>query len=126
MTVSRIDHFVLTVSDIEQTCAFYSQIDGVEVLTFGPDRTALKVGTQKINLHEADAEIEPRASNPTVGGGDFCLITSKPVSILKTELASAGVTIERGPVPRTGTRNKLRSIYLRDPDGNLVELANEV
>ncbi|MGM0604653.1 MAG: VOC family protein [Halobacteriota archaeon] len=130
MTVDRIDHFVLTVADPERTCAFYEQIEGIEAETFGDSRRevryALRFGSQKINLHEAGDELDPHAAEPTVGGGDFCLITSKPVSRVKADLEAKGVDVEIGPTPRTGARSDLRSIYLRDPDGNLVELANEV
>lgn len=126
MVINRLDHFVLTVSDIDRTLAFYDRFAGITPITFGNDRHALLIGNQKINLHEAGDEITPRAAEPSVGGGDFCLVTATPVSELKRDLEAEGIEVELGPVDRTGARSDLRSIYLRDPDGNLLEVANEV
>lgn len=127
--IASIDHFVLTVADIEATCAFYERTLGMQVERFrpangGPERVALKFGSQKINLHRAGAEFKPHARTPVAGSGDFCLIAATPMAKIVAHLESCGVTVEQGPVPRTGAVARLTSIYFRDPDGNLVEVAN--
>jgi catechol 2,3-dioxygenase-like lactoylglutathione lyase family enzyme len=123
-TVARLDHLVLTVTDIEASCAFYAKVMGMRVVTFGPDqRKALAFGRQKINLHQSGHEFAPKAAHPTVGSGDFCLITETPLDAVAKHLASCGVAIEEGPVARTGAEGSIRSIYFRDPDNNLVEIA---
>lgn len=121
--LERIDHLVLTVADVSATCAFYQRL-GMQVVRFGEGRTALAFGGAKINLHEAGRELEPRARSPVPGSADFCLIAAAPVAEIAARLVDAGVTVEAGPVPRTGATGPLLSIYVRDPDGNLVELAN--
>ena len=122
----RIDHIVLTVESIEATCAFYSTVLGLEVVTFDDDRRALQIGEQKVNLHEAGHELEPKARRPTPGSGDVCLVTEEPLADVVQRVGRLGVPIELGPVRRTGARGRLSSIYVRDPDGNLVEIANEL
>lgn len=124
MQIDRIDHFVLTVRDIAATCAFYTTALGMTVETFGEGRTALRFGRQKINLHEAGREFEPKADRPTPGGGDFCLITTTPLAEVVRHLESAGIAIEEMPSRRTGATGPITSIYLRDPDRNLVEVSN--
>lgn len=125
MPVTGLDHFVLTVGDIDRTREFYGAVDGVEVQTFGREgRTALHVGDQKVNLHERGEEFSPRARRATVGAGDFCLVTTTPVEKLAEEFAERGVDLVEGPVRKTGARGPMTSIYVRDPDGNLVEFSN--
>ena len=124
MKVVGIDHFVLTVRDVEMTCDFYARVLGVEVEEFEDGRRALKFGQQKINLHQAGREFEPKAETPTPGSGDFCLITDVPLERIVEHLGACGVEIVEGPVPRTGATGRLESVYFRDPDGNLVELSN--
>ncbi|MBI3637372.1 MAG: nuclear transport factor 2 family protein [Candidatus Rokubacteria bacterium] len=124
--IDGLDHLVLTVRSIAATCDFYRRALGMEVVTFGEGRTALRFGDQKINLHEAGRERDPRAAKPTPGSGDLCLRTRTPVADWAKRLSAAGVAIELGPVPRTGARGALESIYLRDPDDNLIEISNEV
>ncbi|HEY5208709.1 MAG TPA: VOC family protein [Stellaceae bacterium] len=126
MHIDRIDHFVLTVADVEATCEFYRTALGMTVLTFADGRKALGFGDQKINLHQRGHEFEPKAQAPTPGSGDFCLTTGEPLAEVIAHLARHGVAVELGPVARTGARAGLRSIYFRDPDGNLVEVSNEV
>lgn len=121
--IAALDHFVLTVASIEETCAFYRDALGMEAVTFGSGRKALLCGGQKINLHEAGREFEPKAHKPTPGAGDFCLVTEEDLGALAQRLGSLGIAIEEGPVARTGARGPITSIYLRDPDGNLVEVA---
>ncbi len=123
--VSRIDHFVLTVASVEATCAFYEKALGLHIVTFGEGRTALSFGEQKINLHQQGAEFVPHARTIAPGSGDFCLTTTVPLDQIIAHLGAAGVVIEEGPVPKTGARAKLTSVYFRDPDGNLVEVSNE-
>jgi catechol 2,3-dioxygenase-like lactoylglutathione lyase family enzyme len=126
MQIDRIDHFVLTVRDIEATCAFYTRVLGMQVVTFAGGRKALQFGQQKINLHQAGKEFEPKAISPTPGSGDFCLITQTPLQEVIAHIRSCGIEIVEGPVPKTGAIGTLNSVYLRDPDGNLVEIANYV
>ena len=124
MHIDRLDHFVLTVADVEATCAFYQRVLGLAVVSFGHGRKALAFGQQKINLHQHGREFEPKAQRPTPGAADFCLITSVPLAAVAAHLAAQGVTSIEGPVPRTGATGSIVSIYFRDPDGNLVEVAN--
>ncbi|MCW2238396.1 VOC family protein [Azospirillum canadense] len=124
--IARIDHFVLTVASIDRTCDFYQKVLGMGVVTFGAGRKALSFGGQKINLHEVGKEFEPKAQRPTAGSGDFCLITETPLEDVVAHLAAQGVAVEEGPVPRTGATGPIRSVYFRDPDGNLVEVSNYV
>jgi catechol 2,3-dioxygenase-like lactoylglutathione lyase family enzyme len=124
MNISRIDHLVLTVQDIQQTCEFYTNILGMEVVTFGENRKALKFGQQKLNLHQVGHEFEPKAKHPTPGAIDLCFITDTPLPDVRVHLDNCGVGIEAGIVSRTGAMGEIQSLYLRDPDGNLVEIAN--
>lgn len=124
MKINRLDHFVLTVADIDATVAFYTRQLGMEAVTFGDGRTALAFGTSKINLHEVGKEFEPKAVRPTPGSADICLVVDEPVADVIAQLRSAGVPIEEGPVERTGAIGPILSCYLRDPDGNLIELSN--
>ncbi|MDB5347158.1 MAG: Glyoxalase/bleomycin resistance protein/dioxygenase [Schlesneria sp.] len=123
--IERLDHFVLTVSNIDRTVAFYTKVLGMQAVTFGTNRIALAFGEQKINLHPADAPIAPHASVPTPGSADLCLITKTPIEEVIAHLNQNGVPVEQGPVPRTGARGPITSVYFRDPDGNLIEVANE-
>ena len=125
MQIRAIDHLVLTVRDIEATIRFYCDHLGMRHDAFAPGRHALHFGTQKLNLHPADAGFEPKAQAPTPGAIDLCLLTDTPLADVIERLTRAGIPIEQGPVTRTGACNTLSSIYLRDPDGNLVEIANE-
>ncbi|WP_243741978.1 VOC family protein [Actinomycetospora succinea] len=117
-----LDHLVLTVADVRATVGFYVDLLGMEERTFS-GRTALHLGDQKINLHEAGREFEPKALRPTPGSGDLCFVVDGPIEDVARAITEAGVTIEEGPVDRTGARGPMRSVYLRDPDQNLVELA---
>lgn len=122
MQVDRIDHFVLTVRDIEATCDFYTRVLGMQVVTFGGGRKALQFGEQKINLHELGKEFEPKAMKPTPGSGDICFITRVPLNEVIEHVRLQGVEIVEGPVKKTGTVGPIESVYVRDPDGNLVEV----
>jgi catechol 2,3-dioxygenase-like lactoylglutathione lyase family enzyme len=120
--VIGLDHLVLTVADIEATVAFYERL-GMRREVFGDGRVALRFGDQKMNLHEAGAEIAPHARWPTSGSGDVCLLVADSIDQVEAELRRAGIEVELGPVGRTGATSSLTSIYVRDPDGNLVELS---
>jgi catechol 2,3-dioxygenase-like lactoylglutathione lyase family enzyme len=124
--IDRIDHLVLTVADIERTIAFYGDVLGMTEVIFGPDRKALMFGLSKINLHERGREFLPRAAKPTTGSADLCLIADDSLEVVVAELSASGIAIEEGPVPRTGARGPIISVYIRDPDGNLIELSNYV
>lgn len=126
MKISHLDHFVLTVASIETSCRFYSLILGMKVVEFAGGRKALAFGNQKINLHELGAEFEPKAETPVPGSGDFCLIAETPLEEVIAHLKANGVGIEEGPVDRTGATGPIRSVYFRDPDGNLVEISNDL
>ena len=126
MQIERVDHFVLTVRDIAAACAFYERVLGMRVITFAEGRKALRFGEQKINLHEVGKEFDPKAAAPTPGSADFCLITITPMNELIAHLQSCDIAIEEGPVQRTGATGPLQSVYIRDPDGNLVEIAVEI
>jgi catechol 2,3-dioxygenase-like lactoylglutathione lyase family enzyme len=121
--IERLDHLVLTVADVERTVGFYTRVLGMTAETFGGGRRALHVGQQKINLHQAGREFEPKASRPTPGSADLCFVTSTPVEEVAAHLAAQGVAVEEGPVERTGALGPMRSVYLRDPDGNLLEIS---
>lgn len=126
-----LDHIVLTVRDIEICIAFYTDVLGMEHVSFPVDgedrpRHALSFGTSKINLHQAGAEFEPKAATPVPGSADLCFLSAEPIDIWTEHLAAQDVTVEIGPVPRTGATGALRSIYIRDPDGNLIEISNPV
>jgi catechol 2,3-dioxygenase-like lactoylglutathione lyase family enzyme len=122
MRIASLDHLVLTVADPDATVAFYERL-GMLREAFEGGRVALRFGRQKINLHRAGAEIAPHARRPTPGSGDVCLLVEGPLDAVERELAAAGIAVELGPVERTGAQGALRSLYLRDPDGNLVELS---
>ena len=126
MTLEKLDHLVLPVSDIDVIAAFYNTYLGMEKRIFGDDRVALHFGDQKINLHPAGWDYEPKARISIAGSADLCFIVSERVESLQTKLVQLGVDIIEGPVERTGATGRLRSIYIRDPDGNLIELSNRV
>lgn len=124
MQISHLDHLVLTVADIDVTTDFYCRVLGMQAVTFGEGRKALAFGRQKINLHPAGREFEPKAERPQPGSADLCFIVSAPLEEVIEHLAKQGVAIIEGPVRRTGATGPIRSVYLRDPDLNLIELSN--
>ena len=124
LTIDRLDHFVLTVADIDATIAFYRRVLGMRDVTFGGGRRALAFGSQKINLHRAGREWSPHAKAPVPGSADVCFITALPLDDALAHVKGCGVTIEEGPVDRTGANGPIRSFYFRDPDGNLIEVSN--
>jgi catechol 2,3-dioxygenase-like lactoylglutathione lyase family enzyme len=123
MRILSLDHLVPTVRSIEATCSFYAAVLGMRVVTFGQGRTALAFGNQKINLHEHGNEFDPKALHPTPGSADLCLLTDTPLEAVIAHLNALGVAIREGPVARTGAVGPIRSVYFRDPDGNLIEVS---
>jgi catechol 2,3-dioxygenase-like lactoylglutathione lyase family enzyme len=125
MQIRSLDHIVLTCADPEATVAFYERV-GMQREEFGGGRLALRFGDQKINLHQAGAEFQPHAATPLPGTGDLCLIVDGSIEAVVEHLGEVGIAIEEGPVDRTGAVGPLRSVYVRDPDGNLVEFAEQI
>ena len=124
MQIQGIDHIVLTARDLTATLAFYQDVLGMRVETFGKQRKALIFGQQKINLHQQGQEFEPKAALPTPGSQDLCFIATTPLPQVIAHLQRCGVAILEGPVARTGATGTIRSVYFRDPDGNLIEVSN--
>ncbi|MCL4158847.1 UNVERIFIED_CONTAM: hypothetical protein GTU68_052437 [Idotea baltica] len=120
--IRSLDHLVLTVADLKATLTFYVGALGMTHVTF-EGRHAVAFGSQKINLHEVGKEFSPRAAHATAGSGDLCFLLEGSLEEAQARLASAGIEIEEGPVARTGASGPLMSIYLRDPDQNLIELS---
>lgn len=126
MKISQIDHLVLTVKDIEVSCVFYTTVLGMEEISFGQGRKAVAFGDQKINFHQVGKELEPKALQPTPGSGDLCFITTTTLSEVIRHLQTCKVAIIEGPVERSGATGTISSIYIRDPDQNLIEIAEYV
>jgi catechol 2,3-dioxygenase-like lactoylglutathione lyase family enzyme len=122
--IRSLDHLVLTVADIDVTCEFYRSVLGMEVILFGEGRKALRFGDQKINLHQAGREFEPKAVRPTPGSADLCLLADTPLAEIIPHLKTRGIQVLEGPVRRTGATGPIVSLYFRDPDGNLIEISN--
>lgn len=121
--IAALDHLVLTVADISRTREFYQTVLGMAAVTFGDGRQALRYGQQKINLHQAGASFVPHAQAPTPGSADLCFLITGSLDSAVAHLQTCGVPVVAGPVPRTGATGMLLSIYIRDPDGNLIELS---
>lgn len=124
MRIETIDHLVLTVRDIRATTEFYTRVLGMQEITFGERRKALAFGVQKINLHEAGRENEPKAALPTPGSADLCFVTLEPPAQLLAHLQALDIEVIEGPVRRIGARGPITSVYFRDPDGNLLEISS--
>jgi catechol 2,3-dioxygenase-like lactoylglutathione lyase family enzyme len=122
--IDRIDHIVLTVFDIERTISFYSRVLGMEPVAFAGGRRGLAFGRQKLNLHQAGREFEPKALAPAPGAIDLCFIASTALEEVIETLREEGVAIIEGPVDKTGALGPMKSVYFRDPDGNLIEVSN--
>ena len=124
MQIDRLDHLVLTVTDLDVTVDFYTRVLGMKAVTFAEGRKALAFGQQKINLHLAGREFEPKAERPTPGSADLCFIVATPLDEVIAHLEAQHVAVVEGPVKRTGATGPIRSVYVRDPDLNLIELSN--
>jgi len=123
MNIKQIDHLVLTVKDIKASCKFYTTVMGMKEVDFGQGRKAVIFGNQKINFHQQGKEFEPKALHPTPGSGDLCFITDAPMSEVIAHVRACRIEILEGPVKRIGAMGSMTSIYLRDPDQNLIEIA---
>ena len=126
VTIDRLDHLVLTVRDIDRACAFYEEVLGMRKVGFGEGRVALHFGRQKINLHPDPSPHALVADKPTVGSADLCLITATPLDDVVAHLEACEVAIIGGTIERTGAEGPINSLYVRDPDGNLIELSNSM
>ncbi len=126
LLIDHLDHLVLTTADEAACMHFYCTVLGMELQTFGEGRKAFVFGQQKINLHIQGREFEPKARHPTPGALDLCFIAAAPLDQVEQRLAAHGITIECGPVQRTGARGPIRSVYVRDPDHNLIEISEYV
>ena len=133
LTAQRIDHVVLTCRDVAATIRFYTEVLGMREVTFGAGRKALAFGRQKINLHAVGqiaqggtGSVAAVAARPTPGSADLCVIVAEPLAVVTAHLAACGVPVEEGPVVRTGALGPIGSVYIRDPDGNLIELSRYV
>lgn len=127
MHLDSLDHLVLTVKDLDKTIDFYTYVLGMRFVKFGKnnERIALIFGAQKINLHVFGHELEPKALHPMPGSADLCFLTTVPLNEVNKHLQKKEVSIEEGPVERTGAQGKILSLYIRDPDGNLIEISNQ-
>lgn len=125
MQLSHLDHLVLTVTDIDNSVRFYQRVLNMQKVVFGQGRIALTFGQQKINLHQAGNEFEPKAKHPTIGSADLCFISATPMDKIIDHLHNCNITIIDGPVTRTGAQGPILSVYIRDPDLNLIEIANQ-
>ncbi|MFO6497425.1 MULTISPECIES: VOC family protein [Bacillus] len=124
--IKRLDHFVLTVKDLQETISFYTRVLGMKEETFGSGRKALRFGNQKINLHEAGNEFTPKAKHPLPGSADLCFIAEETIDDIIEHLRQNNVNIEEGPVRRTGALGPIVSVYIRDPDQNLIEISQDL
>ena len=123
MQIERIDHLVLTVKNIEASCAFYTKVLGMKEVTFQSGRKAVRFGNQRLNFHEYGKEFDPKALRPVPGSADLCFITPDPIVQIMSHLEICGVKIIEGPLERTGALGPMISIYIRDPDQNLIEIS---
>lgn len=128
--IDSLDHLVLTVRDIDATLRFYQSALGMQAVRFtakdGSQRVALGFGRQKINLHAQGREFEPKAATPMPGSADLCFLTAKPMADVVAHLQTQGVAVIEGPVQRTGATGPILSVYIRDPDSNLIEISNSL
>ena len=129
--ITAIDHIVLTSADVDKTIAFYCEVLGMELQVFapldgGPARRALCFGNQKINIHAESAPYIPHARRPVSGAVDLCLLSNLPVAEWQERFVAHDVALEHGPVEKAGAMGPLISVYVRDPDGNLIEISNEL
>lgn len=124
--IDHLDHLVLTTTNEDACVRFYVEVLGMTLETFGAGRKAFRFGNQKINLHVKGSEFEPKAHLPVPGALDLCFIASVPLDTVIARLNALQATIVEGPVMRTGASSKIRSVYLRDPDLNLIEISELV
>lgn len=121
--IEAIDHVVLTTRDERQCIDFYTRVLGMRLERYGDNRLALRFGTQKINVHQPGLDADLKASDPKPGSLDICFLSAVPLERVVARLEECGVAIVAGPALRTGGIGRIRSVYVRDPDGNLVEIS---
>lgn len=127
ISITSLDHLVLTVADIERTAEFYNRVLGMQKDIFGPQqRIALSFGQQKINLHQVGKEFEPKAGQVCAGSADLCFLAADPLDQVIAHLQACAITIEQGPIQRTGAQGPIMSVYFRDPDNNLIEVSEPI
>ena len=126
MKVKELDHLVLTANDIEDSIHFFTTVLGMELVSFEDGRNSLIFGKQKINLHQAGKEVLPHAKHPLPGSADLCFVTDTSMEQILEHLNTCGITILEGPVKRIGATGLLQSIYIQDPDGNLIKISNQL
>ena len=131
LEIGSIDHIVMQAADLVATITFYTEIMGMRAESFqpptgGPVRQSLHFGRQKINLHDAAAPYIPHAACPVAGSVDLCFITTQPIADWQEHFTAHNIEIEDGPVRKTGANGPLLSLYVRDPDGNLIEVSNYI
>ena len=128
--VSSLDHLVLTTRDLDLCISFYVSILGMSVRSFdatdGTTRYAIYFGAQKINLHKSGEEYKPHATHPMFGTADLCFLSDIPLSEWLTHLEKHNIALLDGPMERSGATGPIRSLYIRDPDGNLIEISNQI
>ncbi len=124
IVLDRLDHLVITARDVEATCRFYETVLGMRRETFGEGSIALHFGRQKLNVHPHPSPVEILAKNPRPGAADLCFIVEMPLAEVIAHLKACGIEIELGPIERTGAEGSMTSVYIRDPDGNLIEVSN--
>lgn len=124
--INHLDHLVLTTTNQNACIDFYTHVLKMKLITFGEQRYALQFGEQKINIHQYGKEFEPKAHLPVPGSLDLCFISNTPINQIMTFIQQQGVEIIEGPVKRTGAMGEILSIYIRDPDLNLIEIANYI
>lgn len=124
--INHLDHLVLTTTDQNACIDFYTHVLKMKLITFGEQRYALQFGEQKINIHQYGKEFEPKAHLPVPGSLDLCFISNTPINQIMTFIQQQGVEIIEGPVKRTGAMGEILSIYIRDPDLNLIKIANYI
>jgi catechol 2,3-dioxygenase-like lactoylglutathione lyase family enzyme len=124
MQLDHIDHIVMTVENVDITINWYLRVLGVKSAVFGEGRKALLFNKQKINLHQKGAEFEPKAFAPTPGSLDVCFLTKTPLGEVIELLKAQRVAVEKGPIKRNGATGLITSVYIRDPDRNLLEISN--
>ncbi len=124
IAVDRLDHFVLTVKSVEDTCRFYDSVLGIKSFSFGAGSKALCLGEQRIQLQQSGREAEPKASLTVPGSGDFCFVTQTDFDVVLKHLERCNVRVIEGPIRRTGSKGAMTSVYFRDPDLNLIELSS--
>ena len=124
--IGKIDHVVLTTRDLDRCLDFYTRVLGMRVERYGNNRIALRFGNHKFNVHPPGFDASIKARTPTPGSLDLCFLADRPLDEVIAQLKRERVPIEEGPVNRTGARFTIRSVYVRDPDGNLVEISEPV